>query len=159
MDEPSARNQSWGWNGKRQSQDCRYLRKGSSGSSPEEFHCTMTLLPSKNLSALWPGRKKGNPLGSNSTESCFVTFWKSCRLFLSGQTNSPKCMSVWKPTSKMTKNSRSLWLFDDMYWVRSSASSARERGRLWVVGMARSFLQPQSILVTRWWQQFFQTSG
>ena len=157
--DPSACNQSWGWNGKRQSWDFRYLQKGSSRSSPEEFCCTMTLLPSKNLSALWPGRKKENPSGSNSTESCVVTFRKSCKSFLSGHTNSPKCMSSWKPTSKITKNNRSLWLFNNMYWVQSSASSVHERGHLQVVGTAQSFLQPQSVLVTRWWQQFFWTSG
>ena len=100
--DPSACNQSWGWNGKSRLWDCRYLQKDSSGLLPDEFYCTMTLFPSKNLSALYPGRKKENLLGSNSTESHFITFQKSCKPFLSGHTNSPKHMSVWKPTSKIT---------------------------------------------------------
>ena len=39
------------------------------------------------------------------------------------------------------------------------ASSACNRGCFWVVGMAWSFLQPCKVLVTSWWQWFFQILG
>ena len=156
---PLACNHSWGWKGKSLSWDCRYFQKGPLRSSPAEFHCRSTLLPSKNLSAWWPGRKKVKPSGSNLTESCLVTFQKSCSAFLSGQTNSPRCMRAWNPTKRMTKKSRLSWLLEDMYWGWRLASSTHDRGHFQVVGMVWSFLQPCKVLVMSWWWWFFQTLG
>lgn len=154
---PSSQSQSCGWKGKRRLWDFKYLQKGSSGLSPEELHWKMILFPSKKWSALWPGRKKAKPLGKSSTKPWVDTFWKFCKAFLSGQTNSPRCMRAWKLTSKMTKNRRLSWLLEDMYSSWSSASSGWVRGCLCVVGMDWSFLQPHRVLVTRWWWWFLWT--
>jgi hypothetical protein len=48
---------------------------------------------------------------------------------------------------------------DDIYWARSSPSSARRSGRLRVVATARSFLQPRKVLVTRGWRRLRRALG
>ena len=55
--EPSARSQRSGRSGNRRSRDFKYVLKKDSGSIGPRWCCTMIILPSKNLSALWLGRK------------------------------------------------------------------------------------------------------
>jgi hypothetical protein len=58
----------------------------------------MTVFPSKNLSALWPGKKNWKKLGSMRTVLRFVTLRGSRSAMLSGNVNSPSRISAKNPT-------------------------------------------------------------
>lgn len=76
-------------------------------SSGDDGFIRRTVLPSKYLSALWPGRKNWNESWLIFTEVRLVTFDGLCIALLSGFVSSPSRMSEKKPTMSCATNNRS----------------------------------------------------
>ena len=62
------------------------------------------VFPSKNLSALWHGRKNLKALLVSVTEACLITLVEFQLFVLSGLVSSPSLISAKKPISKRVTN-------------------------------------------------------
>lgn len=134
--------------GKQRSREHKYAVNSALGSHGYGFGPRMMMLPSKNLSALWPGKKNWKKVLLMMTEFRFVSFCGSLRSLSSGQVSSPKHTRAKKSVHSCAQKRRSLC---DGFWeylVHTAFRSSIVSACFCCVGVPLRRLQPCKVPCT-----------